>query len=73
MLDIPSPKGIQTFRHAIKFFILWPRRDVQLSEPPPPSSHALPQTQDSSHDDHIANKLSSPPHPFPNPQSSPTI
>jgi hypothetical protein len=38
MLDIPGPKGIETRGQAIKNFILWPRRDVELIDPPTPSS-----------------------------------
>jgi hypothetical protein len=62
MLDIPSPEGIEKLGQAIKNFILWPRRDVQLSEPPP-SSQAPPLTQDSS----------TPADPPPNPPSSPIV
>jgi hypothetical protein len=48
MLDIHGPKGIKTFGQAIKNFILCPRHDVQLVDPPPPSSsHAQPVTQES--------------------------
>jgi hypothetical protein len=60
MLDIPGPEGIEKLRQAIKNFIHWPRRDVQLSEPPP-SSQAPPLTQD----------LSAPADPLSNPPSSP--
>jgi hypothetical protein len=38
MLDIPGPEGIETLGQAIKNFILWPRRDVKLVDPPTPSS-----------------------------------
>jgi hypothetical protein len=38
MLDIHGPKGIETLGQAIKNFILWPRRDVELVDPPTPSS-----------------------------------
>jgi hypothetical protein len=38
MLDIPGPKGIETLEQTIKNFILWRRRDVELVDPPPPSS-----------------------------------
>jgi hypothetical protein len=62
MLDIPGPEGIEKLGQAIKNFILWPRRDVQLSEPPP-SSQAPPLTQDSS----------APADPLPNPPSSPIV
>jgi hypothetical protein len=62
MLDIPGPEGIEKLEQAIKNFILWPRRDIQLSEPPP-SSQAPPLTQD----------LSAPADPLPNPPSSPIV
>jgi hypothetical protein len=62
MLDIPGPEGIEKLGHTIKNFILCPRRDVQLSEPPP-SSQAPPLTQDSS----------APVDPLPNPPSSPIV
>jgi hypothetical protein len=62
MLDIPGPEGIEKLRQAIKNFILWSQRDVQLSEPPP-SSQALPLTQDSL----------APADPLPNPPSSPIV
>jgi len=43
MLDIPGPEGIETLGQAIKNFILWPRRDVELVDPPrQPSSQAQP-------------------------------
>jgi hypothetical protein len=38
MLDIPGPEGIETLGQAIKNFILWPQRDVELVDPPTPSS-----------------------------------
>ena len=56
MLDIPGPEGIQKLEQAINNFILWPRRDVQLSEPPT-SSQGMPPTQESS----------APTDPLPNP------
>jgi hypothetical protein len=62
MLDILGPEGIEKLRQAIKNFILWPRRHVQLSEPPP-SSQVPPFTQDSS-------ALVD---PLPNPPSSPIV
>jgi hypothetical protein len=34
MLDIHGPLGIETLGQAIKNFILWPRRDVELVDPP---------------------------------------
>jgi hypothetical protein len=37
ILDIPGPEDIVKLGQAINNFILWPRRDVQLREPPPPS------------------------------------
>jgi len=40
MLDIPGPEGIDTLGQAIKNFILWPRRDVRLIDPPQPSPSA---------------------------------
>ena len=49
MLDIPSPEGIEKLGQAIKNFILWPRRDVLLSQVPEPSPREVPQTQESSH------------------------
>jgi hypothetical protein len=62
MLDIPGLEGIEKLGQAIKNFILWPRQDVQLSEPPP-SSQAPPLTQDSS----------APADPLSNPPSSPIV
>jgi hypothetical protein len=38
MLDIPRPKGIEKLGQAFKNFILWPRRDVELVDPPPPQT-----------------------------------
>jgi hypothetical protein len=38
MLDIPRPEGIETPRQAVKNFIIWPQRDVELVDPPLPSS-----------------------------------
>jgi hypothetical protein len=38
MLDIPGPEGIETLGQAIKNFILWPQRDVELVDPPTSSS-----------------------------------
>jgi len=37
MLDILGPEGIEKLGQAIKNFILWPRRDILLSELPQPS------------------------------------
>jgi hypothetical protein len=45
MVDIPGPEGIETLGQAIKNFILCPRRDVELVDPPLPS---LSPTQPSS-------------------------
>lgn len=33
-LDIPGPDDIDKLRQAINNFILWPRQDIRLSEPP---------------------------------------
>lgn len=43
MLEILGPEGIEKLGQAINNFIIWHRRDVQLSEPPP-FSLALPLT-----------------------------
>ena len=64
VLDIPGPEGIEKLGQAIKNFILWPRRDVQLSEPP----QTQPDTQ-SSPLHSFADPQSSPPHSFPDPLS----
>jgi hypothetical protein len=62
MLDILGPKGIKTLRQAIKNFILWPRRDVELVDPPTPSSsHPQPS---------LPPQNLVPMHPSPPPQSS---
>jgi len=37
ILDILGPEDIVKLEQAINNFILWPRRDMQLREPPPPS------------------------------------
>lgn len=74
MLDNLNPKRIEKLGKAIKNFILWPlcpRRDVQLSEPPP-SSQATSLTQESLLADHVANEPSSPADPLSNPLPSPT-
>ena len=61
ILDIPGPEDIVKLGQAINNFILWPRRDVQLREPPPPSRE-MPLTQKSSaHVDPLPNPPPSPP------------
>jgi hypothetical protein len=43
MLDIPRDKGIETLGQAIKNFIRWPQKDVELVDPPlSSSSHPQP-------------------------------
>jgi hypothetical protein len=45
MLDISGSEGIETLGQAIKNFILWPRRDVELVDPPTLSlSHPQPSS-----------------------------
>jgi hypothetical protein len=47
MLDIPRTESIEIHGQAIKNFILWPRRDVKLVDPPPSlPSYAQPITQE---------------------------
>ena len=75
MLDIPGPEGIETLGQAIKNFILWPRRDVELldwsnssqAQPSPPSQIVVPIVHPSSppQTSHAA------PHPFSDPPSPP--
>ena len=76
MLDIPGPEGIETLGQAIKNFILWPRRDVELldwsnssqAQPSPPSQIAVPIAHPSSppQTSHAApHPLSDPPSPHP--------
>ena len=76
MLDIPGPEGIETLGQAIKNFILWPRRDVELldwsnssqAQPSPPSQIAVPIVHPSSppQTSHAApHPLSDPPSPHP--------
>jgi hypothetical protein len=86
MLDIPGPKGIETLGQAIKNFILCPRRDVELVDPPrqsssqaqpsPPSQIVVPIVHPSSprQTSHAApHPLSDPssPHPHGGPPSPP--
>jgi hypothetical protein len=75
MLDIPGPEGIEKLGQAIKNFILWPRRDVLLSEVPQPSSQEVPLTQESSLPDVGGNITlpSLPPSPIFAPPSSPIM
>jgi hypothetical protein len=71
ILDIPGPEDIVKLGQAINNFILWPRRDVQLREPPPPSQE-MPLTQESSaHVDPLPNPPPSPPQSLPDPPESP--
>ena len=49
MLDISGPEGIEKLGQAINNFILWPQRDVLLSQLPVPLPREVPQTQESSH------------------------
>ena len=76
MLDIPGPEGIEKLGQAIKNFILWPRRDVELldwsnssqAQPSPPSQIAVPIVHPSSppQTSHAApHPLSDPPSPHP--------
>jgi hypothetical protein len=76
MLDIPGPEGIETLGQAIKNFILWPRRDVELvdwsnssqAQPSPPSQIVVPIVHPSSppQTSHAApHPLSDPPSPHP--------
>jgi hypothetical protein len=76
MLDIPGPKGIETLGQAIKNFILWPRRDVELVDPPTPSSShpqpsPPPQTLVPLHPSSPPQSSHAPPHPLSNPPSPP--
>jgi hypothetical protein len=68
MLEISGPEGIEKLGQAIKNFILWPRRDVQLSDPPP-SSLAIPLTEETSP---ILPPLDPPSPPNPLPPASPS-
>jgi hypothetical protein len=74
MLDIPGPEGIETLGQAIKNFILWPRRDVELVDPPTPlSSHPQPspppQTLVPVHPSSPPQSSHAAPHPLSNPLS----
>jgi hypothetical protein len=76
MLDIPGPEGIETLRQAIKNFILYPRRDVKLVDPPTPSaSHPQPspppQTLVPVHPSSPPQSSHAAPHPLSNPPSTP--
>jgi hypothetical protein len=74
MLDIPGPEGIETLGQAIKNFILWPRRDVKLVDPPmSSSSHPQPslppQTLVPVHPSSPPQSSHAAPHPLSNPPS----
>jgi hypothetical protein len=77
MLDIPGPEGIETLGQAIKNFILSPRRDVELVEPPPPSSsHPQPSPPPQTlvpivHPSSPPQSSHATPHPLSDPPSSP--
>jgi hypothetical protein len=76
MLDIPGPEGIETLGQAIKNFILWPRRDVKLVDPPTPSSShpqpsLPPQTLVPLHPSSPPQCSHVAPHPLSNPPSPP--
>jgi hypothetical protein len=76
MLDIPGPEGIETLGQAIKNFILWPRRDVELVDPPTPSSShpqpsPPPQTLVPLHPSSPPQSSDAAPHPLCNPPSPP--
>ena len=62
MLEIPHHEGIEKLGQAIKNFILWPRRDVQLCELPPPPSQIKS----------VPNPPSSPTQSLPTPPSLPS-
>jgi hypothetical protein len=73
MLEIPRLEGIETLGQAIKNFILWPQRDVELVDPPTPSSsHTQPSSPPQTL---VPLYLSSPPQSFshatPHPLSNP--
>jgi hypothetical protein len=72
MLDIPGPEGIETLGQAIKNFILVPRRDVELVDPPTPSSShpqpsPPPQTLVHVHPSSPPQSSHAAPHPLSNP------
>jgi hypothetical protein len=76
MLDIPGPEGIETLGQAIKNFILWPRRDVELVDPPTTSSShpqpsPSPQTLVPVHPSSPPQSSHVAPHPLSNPSSPP--
>jgi hypothetical protein len=76
MLDIPGPEGIETLGQTIKNFILWPRRDVELVDPPMPSSSypqpfPPPQTLVPLHPSSPPQSSHAAPHPLSNPPSPP--
>jgi hypothetical protein len=76
MLDIPGPKGIETLGQAIKNFILWPQRDVELVDPPTPSSFhphpsPPPKTLVPLHPSSPPQSSHAAPHPLSNPPSPP--
>jgi hypothetical protein len=76
MVDIPGPEGIETLGQAIKNFIFWPRRDVELVDPPTSSlSHPQPslppQTLVPVHPSSPPQSSHVAPHPFSNPPSPP--
>jgi hypothetical protein len=76
MLDILGPEGIETLGQAIKNFVLWPRRDVELVDPPmSSSSHPQPspplQTLVPLHPSSSPQSSHAAPHPLSNPSSPP--
>jgi hypothetical protein len=77
MLYITGPKGIETFGQAIKHFILWSRRDVELVDPPTPSSsHPKPSPPPQTlvlivHPSSPPQSSHAAPHPLSNPPSPP--
>jgi hypothetical protein len=77
MLDIPGPEGIETLGQAIKNFIFWPRRDVELVDPPTSSSsHPQPSPPPQTlvpivHPSSPPQSSHAAPHPLSNPPSLP--
>jgi hypothetical protein len=77
MLDIPGPEGIETLGQANKIFILRPRRDVELVDPPTPSlSHPQPSPSPQTlvpivHPSSPPQFSHGAPHPLSNPPSPP--